>query len=74
MTHHVHIGIDPGMSGAIAALADGTPELFDMPLMRRRVKGEQVNAAELATILRGIRLRHQGASFLVAVEEVASRP
>lgn len=49
------IGIDPGLTGAIALLRDGAfAEVFDMPTMQRGAKGnrQQVNATELARILR----------------------
>jgi hypothetical protein len=73
MTHRILIGIDPGLTGALAVLHDGgTPVFFDMPLMRKRVKGKQVNAGMLAVLLRGIRGRNPGASFLAVVEEVGT--
>lgn len=75
MTHRILIGIDPGLTGALAVLCDGdSPSLFDMPKMRRRTKGEQVNAAELASVLRHVRTTHPGAAFLAVMESVAARP
>lgn len=75
MTHHLTIGIDPGLTGAIAALHDGArPALHDMPLMRRRAKGSQLNAAELAALLREIRSRCPGATVHAVIEDVAARP
>jgi crossover junction endodeoxyribonuclease RuvC len=67
------IGIDPGLTGAIAVIGDGDfIAAFDMPRARRRAKGEQVNAYELASVLRQI---IQGEAYtMVAIEEVASRP
>lgn len=48
----IHIGIDPGLSGAIAVLfASGEPELRDMPVMGEG-RSAQINAAELADLLR----------------------
>jgi crossover junction endodeoxyribonuclease RuvC len=48
------VGIDPGLSGAIALLRDGEyAEVWDMPTMGRGSgKKQQVNAAEVARILR----------------------
>lgn len=69
----VVIGIDPGITGAIAVIGDGDfVAAFDMPRSRRRAKGEQVNAYELASVLRQI---IQGEAYtMVAIEEVAARP
>jgi crossover junction endodeoxyribonuclease RuvC len=48
------IGIDPGLSGAIALLRNGEyAEVWDMPTMGRGTGNkQQVNAAEVARILR----------------------
>jgi crossover junction endodeoxyribonuclease RuvC len=48
------IGIDPGLSGAIALIRDGAyAEVWDMPTMGRGTgKKQQVNSAEVARILR----------------------
>jgi len=48
--HTIHIGIDPGASGAIAVLGpDAELTVHDMPVMGPRA---QVNAAALADLLR----------------------
>lgn len=69
----VVIGIDPGLTGAIAVIGDGDfVAAFDMPRSRRRAKGEQVNAYELASVLRQI---IEGDAYsMVVIEEVAARP
>ena len=48
------IGIDPGLSGAIALLRDGEfAEVFDMPTMGRGSGNkQQINAAEVGKLLR----------------------
>jgi crossover junction endodeoxyribonuclease RuvC len=48
------LGIDPGLSGAIALLRNGEyAEVWDMPMMGRGSgTKQQVNAAEVASILR----------------------
>lgn len=49
-----HIGIDPGLSGAIAVLTDDTLKVFDMPTMTVDRNGKakrQVSANELAELL-----------------------
>ena len=47
------IGVDPGQSGTIAAIRDGRViALHDMPTMARlHGKGQQVDAAELSSII-----------------------
>lgn len=75
MTLRVTIGIDPGMSGAIAIFADGAPvSVHDMPVMERRAGGQQVNAAELASLLRGILREHPGAYIVAVLEQVNAMP
>lgn len=49
-----HIGIDPGLSGAIAVLTDDTLQIHDMPTMTVDRNGKakrQVSANELAELL-----------------------
>lgn len=57
----IRIGIDPGITGAIAAMTDecGRPEVHDMPTMQRGKTGnkQQLNATALAEILRTIELQ-----------------
>lgn len=75
MTMRLTIGIDPGASGAIAFLADGVPvALHDMPVMPRKAGGSQVNAAELASILRGAYHTHYGAYIVAVLEAVSAMP
>lgn len=49
-----HLGIDPGLSGAIALIRNGEyADVWDMPTMSRGSGNKQkVNAAEVARILR----------------------
>jgi crossover junction endodeoxyribonuclease RuvC len=50
-----HIGIDPGLSGAIAIISDDSLKVFDMPTMTVDRNGKakrQVSANELADLLR----------------------
>ena len=49
------LGIDPGLSGAIAVLQDNDELLvvYDMPVMAGTGKRQQVNAAEIVRILSG---------------------
>lgn len=72
----VFVGIDPGLSGAVAYLLDGALYVFDMPVERdagkRRVK-ERVNAAMLLVQMRGIAARDTRPPVAV-IETVASMP
>ena len=50
-----HIGIDPGLSGAIAIISDDSLKVFDMPTMTVDRNGKakrKVSANELADLLR----------------------
>ena len=60
------IGIDPGQTGSLAIIKDGqVVELHDMPVSQRlHGTGQQVNAAELASILLG---RSDATVYLEAV-------
>jgi hypothetical protein len=35
MSGQVYIGVDPGVSGAVAVVGDGKPRVYDMPVMIR---------------------------------------
>lgn len=75
MTNRIVIGIDPGMTGAIATLADGClAHLFDTPVVARGKGRNEVSASALAELLRGVRSEFPGANFSVAVEEVSAMP
>lgn len=72
MTLRLTVGIDPGLSGAIAALADGEPAfVHDMPTRARPSgKGREVDARALQQLLRDLLGRHQGADVAVVLETV----
>jgi crossover junction endodeoxyribonuclease RuvC len=67
------IGIDPGQTGAIAAMENGElVGLHDMPTSSRiHGKGQQVNPSELASILMEMRDARPAVVFL---ETVAAMP
>lgn len=70
----VTFGIDPGLSGAVAVLVDGEPvRVYDMPTRKVGDWGE-VDAQQLAFILREERARYPGASFSASIEKVGARP
>ena len=63
------IGIDPGISGAIAFMHDGkVTRVIDMPTTRKTTgKGLQIDAYELASLLSGY-------NIMVIVEAVSAMP
>lgn len=70
----IRIGIDPGQTGAIAAIDghDNVILLRDMPTMPRlHGKGEMINGAELASIIMDARA---GNEIMVYLEQVAAMP
>ena len=69
MTSRVIIGIDPGLSGAIAVIADGDLfDVIDMPTVGRGKAGRQtVNVAALAGHIRMCWSIHIGASVQAVV-------
>jgi crossover junction endodeoxyribonuclease RuvC len=76
MTFNVKLGIDPGLSGAIAILADGEPAGFiDMPTIARNVgKGMALDSKGLAALLRGVLQQHTGAYVSAVLEYVNAMP
>lgn len=76
MTFRLVIGVDSGLSGAVAILADGKfVDVFDMPTAGRGKAARQVvNSAALATLLREHVAAHPGASVVAAVESVSAMP
>lgn len=73
MTLRLTIAIDPGISGAIAFLADGEPcKILDMPT--KRVDGHnEVCASTLAEGIREVRAAHAGAYVSAVIEKVNGR-
>jgi hypothetical protein len=72
VTFRLTLGVDPGQTGAIAALADGVPVGFvDIPL-RERPKGGGVivDGRVLAARLRGLASMHRGAHIVAVIERV----
>lgn len=76
MTHKLIFGIDPGISGAIAALADGVVDsIIDTPVRARGSGGkDEVNVAALVAHVREVRARHVGAAELACLEHVQPMP
>lgn len=74
MTARITLGIDPGMSGAIAALLDGEPgPVLDMPTMQVGNKHE-VDARSIAVFVRGLKQAHPAAVLSGTVERVRAMP
>ncbi len=69
------IGIDPGLSGAIAVLEDNGKyvALYDMPAMLLTGKRQQVNASELANIFSTWQQKRRG-SLVAYLERVSAMP
>jgi crossover junction endodeoxyribonuclease RuvC len=67
------IGIDPGLSGALALLQDDNriEDMLDMPVMAGTGKRQQVNAAQLSKVLR---LWKDGETVTAYLEQVAAMP
>ena len=65
------LGIDPGLSGAIALLRDDLSlvAVFDMPVMTLRKGKNQVNAAALANII-----KRPGYTMTAYLEAVSAMP
>jgi hypothetical protein len=75
MTFLVTLGIDPGQTGAIAALADGEfASVHDMPVKPRKAGGMHIDDEKLASIIREILTNHPGAFVHAALEMVSARP
>ena len=68
------IGVDPGLSGAIAILEDNrVKEIFDMPVMSDGKKNKrQLNSAQLVKILKDNIKDHQ--DTVMVVEQVNAMP
>lgn len=62
-----YIGIDPGLSGAIAIIEGDSASWWPMPVMEIGNGKRRVNGAELAKML-------QGRTCLVAIEKVGAMP
>lgn len=75
MTLRLTIGIDPGVSGAIALLADGEPAGFvDLPVMNRVNGGNEIDGKALGAALRGLFSAHPGSWMCAFVEQVNAMP
>ena len=74
MTLRLTFAIDPGLTGAVAALVDGVPDrMLDMPTVAVGVRRE-VDAARLSAWIRGMRQLHRGAYVSACIELVHAMP
>lgn len=75
MTLRLILSIDPGQSGAVAALADGEFAGFaDMPTSARKAGGEIIDPQQLGAAVRGLVMQHPGAHRLAVIEKVGAMP
>lgn len=76
MALRITLGVDPGIAGAIAVLADGEPVRFiDMPTYDRfNGSGNEVDAFRLSQVVREILGDHMGAFVSAALEPPSTRP
>ena len=63
------LGIDPGLSGALALLAPGGLSVFDVPTMKARTRGREVNWPEVARWIDAA-----GHIDYALIEQVGARP
>lgn len=78
----IYIGIDPGLTGALAAIREGDePQIFDLPTMARGkgsgVVKSQLDPYALAVIVRAVTIpspinRHESA--IAVLEQVSAMP
>jgi crossover junction endodeoxyribonuclease RuvC len=66
------IGIDPGITGAIAILRDEALEVLDIPTVRRNEKTNQVDPRGLAAVFRAVLSAHGPVHTII--EQVHSMP
>ena len=69
----MHIGIDPGLTGAIAKVQGGNIEVWDMPTLELRSK-RFVNAPMLADLISSINWQANPQKCEVILERVSARP
>lgn len=75
MTYRLVLGVDPGQSGAVAALADGNFAGFiDMPVSPRKAGGFIIAAPLLWSAMRDLIRLHPGAYLLAVLEGVNAMP
>jgi crossover junction endodeoxyribonuclease RuvC len=74
-TMRITLGVDPGIQGAIAVLADGDLQKFiDMPTVERPNGGNAIDAHRLAATLRGVMQQNPGAFISACLERISTRP
>lgn len=74
MTLRLTLGVDPGLSGAVATLIDGEAgPIFDIPTFHNGTANE-VDAWRLGCWIRSQRAEHSGAHVSVCIERVRAMP
>jgi len=59
----IFVGIDPGLSGAIARIQSGSVEIYDIPTLQVAKTRREVDAKELVSLLRTMRAKLQWESL-----------
>ena len=75
----IFIGIDPGLTGAIAALRQdgGIAGLWDAPILtvkKNKATRHELNIADMVEILKTLPALHDAQALVAAVERVSSMP
>jgi hypothetical protein len=69
------LGVDPGVTGAIAVLADGELlRVIDLPSLKRDNGSNEIDAMRLSALLRGVLQHGLGAAVHAVCEELSTRP
>jgi hypothetical protein len=70
----IFLGIDPGVSGAVAVLASGTWLIDDMPVLSRVVNGKRRSIYDETALLELVRKRAVIGDVVAFVEDVGGLP
>jgi crossover junction endodeoxyribonuclease RuvC len=68
------IGIDPGISGAVAVLEDGNVKFYDTPVLEVVVNKKRKNVLDAYEMVSILREASAGREVLVSIEKVQAMP
>ncbi|QNN24327.1 hypothetical protein HED60_19305 [Planctomycetales bacterium ZRK34] len=69
----ITIGIDPGISGAIAVIAGGYTHIYDMPTLKKKVNGKERTVIDIPRLAYYLN-QYRNSRPTVAIEKVSARP